>query len=67
MIIQQNVIQHNIILGKEDEWPTIKLARLLGSKDAINRENIIDDDGVEIALKTKMDDMRKSAFVGMHI
>ena len=51
--------------GKEDEWPTIILARLLGEKDAINRELIVDDDGVEMAFKARMEDMRKSAFVGM--
>lgn len=50
--------------GKEDEWPTIILARLLGEKDAINRDAIVDEDGVELAFKTKMEDLRKSAFVG---
>jgi hypothetical protein len=50
--------------GKEDEWPTIVLARLLGEKNAINREAIVDDDGVEMAFKAKMEDLRKSAFVG---
>ena len=40
--------------GREDEWPTIILARLLGEKDAINRELIVDDDGVEMAFKAKM-------------
>lgn len=50
--------------GKEDEWPTIVLARLLGEKGAINREAIVDDDGVEMAFKAKMEDLRKSAFVG---
>jgi hypothetical protein len=50
--------------GKEDEWPTIVLARLLGEKNAINRESIVDDDGVEMAFKAKMEDLRKSAFVG---
>ena len=50
--------------GKEDEWPTIILARLLGEKDAINRDNIVDEEGVELAFKTKMEDLRKSAFVG---
>lgn len=50
--------------GKEDEWPTIILARLLGEKDAINRDAIVDEEGVELAFKTKMEDLRKSAFVG---
>ena len=50
--------------GKEDEWPTIILARLLGEKEAINRDNIVDEEGVELAFKTKMEDLRKSAYVG---
>lgn len=50
--------------GKEDEWPTIILARLLGEKDAINRDAIVDEEGVELAFKTKMEDLRKSSFVG---
>ena len=50
--------------GKEDEWPTIILARLLGQKNGINEESIVDDDGVEAAFKEKMENLRKSAFVG---
>ena len=50
--------------GKEDEWPTIILARLLGQKNGINKESIVDDDGVEAAFKEKMENLRKSAFVG---
>lgn len=50
--------------GKEDEWPTIILARLLGQKSGINKESIVDDDGVEAAFKEKMENLRKSAFVG---
>ena len=50
--------------GKEDEWPTIILARLLGQKNGINSDSIVDDDGVEAAFKEKMENLRKSAFVG---
>ena len=50
--------------GKEDEWPTIILARLLGQKNGINKDSIVDDDGVEAAFKEKMENLRKSAFVG---
>ena len=50
--------------GKEDEWPTIKLARLLGSKDIINKEAIVDDEGIEAAAKAKLDEMRKSILSG---
>lgn len=50
--------------GKEDEWPTIILARLLGQKNGIKKESIVDDDGVEAAFKEKMENLRKKAFVG---
>lgn len=49
--------------GKEDEWPTIKLARLLGAKGAINKSAIVDDDEIEANLKAQMQDRRKHAFV----
>lgn len=49
--------------GKEDEWPTIRLARLLGAKGAINKSAIVDDDEVEANLKAQMMERRKNAFV----
>lgn len=49
--------------GKEDEWPTIRLARLLGAKGAINKSAIVDDDEVEANLKAQMLERRKNAFV----
>jgi len=33
---------------KIDEWPTIRLARLLGSHGSINKEAIVDDEDVEV-------------------
>ena len=51
--------------GKEDQWPTIKLARRLGDIRAINAAAIVDDDGVEAALKAKADELRKTIFAGM--
>ncbi len=53
--------------GKEDEWPTIRLARVLGAKGAINKSAIVDDEEVELNLKAKLEDMRKSAFVNSTI
>jgi hypothetical protein len=44
--------------GKEDEWPTIRLARLLGSKGAIDKKAIVDDDEVEVAQKHTLESMR---------
>ena len=46
--------------GKEDEWPTIRLARLLASKNMLSKDNIVDEDEVERSAKMKMEDMRKA-------
>jgi thiol-disulfide isomerase/thioredoxin len=45
--------------GKEDEWPTIKLARLMASKGIIDNSVIVDDEGIEAAAKARMDELRK--------
>jgi thioredoxin-like negative regulator of GroEL len=50
---------------KADEWPTIYLARILAKNTMINKEAVVDDDGVEAAAKAKLDAMRKQAYVGM--
>lgn len=44
--------------GKEDEWPTIVLARLLAAKMAINEDAVVDDDEVEAAQKARADALR---------
>mmetsp|Transcript_20340 Transcript_20340/g.20460 ORF Transcript_20340/g.20460 Transcript_20340/m.20460 type:complete len:303 (-) Transcript_20340:39-947(-) len=51
--------------GKEDEWPTIFLARILAANNMINKEAIVDDDGVEAAMKAKMEQMRNQGLVDM--
>ena len=51
--------------GKEDEWPTIILARLLASKSMIDNSKIVDDDDAERKLKAKMDAVRKNAYLQM--
>jgi hypothetical protein len=51
--------------GKEDEWPTIKLARLLGAKKAINKSAIVDDEEVELKAKQTLEQLRRNQFVGM--
>jgi len=51
--------------GKEDEWPTILLARLLASKQMIESSVIVDDDGIEAAMKSRMEQMRKEGYQGM--
>lgn len=44
--------------GKEDEWPTIKLARLLGSFGSINEDAVVDDDQIEVHTKATLEEMR---------
>lgn len=53
--------------GKEDEWPTVRLARLLAAKGAINKSVIVDDDEAEANARAKMEDLRKHAFVNTTI
>ena len=50
--------------GKEDEWPTIKLARYLAANGAIKSSVIVDDDEVEARAKATMEEMRRAAYVG---
>jgi hypothetical protein len=52
--------------GKEDEWPTVKLARLLASKNAIDKSLIVDEEGIEAAAKAKAEEMRKNILSGIH-
>jgi len=49
--------------GKEDEWPTIILARLLGDRKMINKQSIVDDDDIERTMKLRAEEMRKNAYV----
>eukprot|EP01036_Dinobryon_divergens_P031300 gene31301-40672_t len=49
--------------GKEDEWRTVTLAKLLASKKAIKKELIVDEDGEAANFQEKLDALRKNAFV----
>ncbi len=46
--------------GKEDEWSTIRLARVLASKNMLSKDNIVDDEEVEREARMKMENMRKA-------
>lgn len=46
--------------GKEDEWPTIKLAQLLASKSAINKQLIVDEEEEEKKTVFQLDSLRKA-------
>ncbi len=48
--------------GKEDEWPTIKLARALAAKSGINSSAIIDDDDIEADARRRLAGMRENIF-----
>lgn len=51
--------------NKQDEWPTILLARILASNDMINREAVVDEDGEEAAMKARMEEMRRNGMAGL--
>ncbi len=53
--------------GKEDEWPTIILARLLGDRAMINSSAIIDDDEIERSMKLKAEEMRRNAYMNVFL
>jgi len=46
--------------GKEDEWPTVKLARVLASKQAINKALIVDEEAIEKQSVTELENLRKA-------
>lgn len=46
--------------GKEDEWPTIRLARLLVAKGAINKNTIKDEDEIAKEQALQLESMRKA-------
>lgn len=51
--------------GKEDEWPTITLARLMGKCLIIDSEKIVDEEGIEEAKKAQVEAMRRNVFSGV--
>jgi thiol-disulfide isomerase/thioredoxin len=57
-------LSDDLPIYQEDEWKTIKLARLLGKAGMINKENIVDDDEQAEAVQMTMEEMRKASFVG---
>mmetsp|Transcript_569 Transcript_569/g.1348 ORF Transcript_569/g.1348 Transcript_569/m.1348 type:complete len:289 (+) Transcript_569:112-978(+) len=57
-------LSDDLPIYQEDEWKTIKLARLLGKAGMINKENIVDDDEQTAAVQMTMEEMRKASFVG---
>lgn len=51
--------------GKEDEWPTITLARLMAKCLIIDTEKIVDEEGIEEAKKAQVEAMRRNVFSGV--
>lgn len=48
-----------------DEWPTIRLARWFGENNVIDTNKIVDDDGIEAAMKARLEAQRNSVFSGI--
>lgn len=48
--------------GREDEWSTIALSKLLVDKLAINKSNIVDEETQALEMQARLDNMRKAAF-----
>lgn len=48
--------------GKEDEWKTVSLARMLAEAKIINKDNIYDEDAAEEANRAKYEEMRKQQY-----
>ena len=46
--------------GKEDEWPTVVLARALADKKMLDPKNIVDDDAVTKSQLARMEEMRRN-------
>lgn len=46
--------------GREDEWSTITLSKLLVEKQALNRDNVVDEENQVLELQEKMANMRRA-------
>ena len=46
--------------GKEDEWPTIRLARILNAKGAINKNTMKDEDEIAKEKSLQLANMRQA-------
>lgn len=49
--------------GKEDEWPTVLLARLLAGAGMIDPEVVVDEDGEAEKVQDKLEAMRQAAVI----
>lgn len=53
--------------GKEDEWSTVMLARMLGEANIINKELIVDEDEIEAQQKANFERIRREQYTAaMH-
>jgi len=57
-------LSDDLPIYQEDEWKTIKLARLLGKAGMIDKELIVDDDRHTEQVQLTLEEMRKQSFVG---
>jgi thiol-disulfide isomerase/thioredoxin len=52
--------------GREDEWRTVQLARILGMNRMIDVSRIVDDDEEQNRVQETFEERRKAAFVGFN-
>lgn len=64
-IIGYDGLTEGLSEDKLDEWPTIRLARWFGANGVIDNSKIVDDDGIEAAIKARLDAQRNSVFSGI--
>lgn len=57
-------LSDDLPIYQEDEWKTIKLAKVLGKAGMINKDLIVDDDAQSAQVQMTMEEMRKQSFVG---
>ena len=64
-IIGYDGLTEGLSEDKLDEWPTIRLARWFGQNNVIDNSKIVDDDGIEAAIKARLEAQRNSVFSGI--
>jgi hypothetical protein len=64
-IIGYDGLTEGLAEDKLDEWPTIRLARWFADNHVIDGSKVVDDDGIEAAIKARIEAQKKSVFSGL--
>lgn len=64
-IVGFNELSDKMPPGKEDEWPTVMLAKLLSMKGMLNANLIVDDDDVKVRAEQTLDQLRSAYLQAM--